>query len=1262
MSSSLEAVNAQRKKYLDRQDRDALGFKESTSPSWVFEHHAFQGWLASEQSSTLWIYGTAGIGKSVLTAYLSQELKVRQPSSTVSYFFCTEDNTLLQDASQLIRTFLYQVTRDKNDSRELIQNICDTNSSIADGSAALSDFVDVLLIPVLGSLCSTGTIILLVDGLNECSDDKLPTLLHLFEKLDQVIRSNEPRVPIIKLLITSRETPQISRAFENVPKATIYGENADNIDAYVRQTLSADSRVAQTFEAVKVDAIQYFREHSHGMFLWVYLMLECFRWATDEQLKSLMAEEAPKEIDDLYRKVFNGMATKLRKIEVVPIVEILQWVTIASRDLTMMELRLGIALCRDPDITIDNIPKPADLEIALKRCGCFVQVVSETDSTDKERISLAHQSTFRRFITDQNSVPASFLIDLDRTNALIATTLLSYLARERKVHFPDRLLGRADIEEMLGRSHPFFLCAVNWRTHLRSACHLDSQTMQALKDVLIKFLQHDSLVNWIKYMLVYTHAWGKLWTTYNEVLGGVGDLVDWLKAHKLILRVAAGAGQNPINLVPQMPGSDEAQIENNESTLSSIISRAAADVWLLDNPSYSASSNMAFNIVVALDNKAKKRDTSQEPDIQSLTKLATKTKAPNTSWWDANLGHGYLNLSSRASTTMEAVCHALSAKGKYIESLENSGYEDPAGMLVWCRLCDSAIRISELSGKALDTDELQKFKDRVAPLSDRSNDSKMDFEMAEVLYRIARICFDRFQATDDEDSLDTAITLSDALFYSVDPDYIDVPSYGNFLSFACFRRYSKKGQIKDLQYAIEIARWGLENGSFIQRADSKFSLGFMLATLYECTHMVEDAKESILWAEAALKDCPLNDAFVNSFAIVLNSEYGRSGLVENLDKGIQELQKLLERTNLGPQSIGLYKRNLAEALLRRMEETGDFEGLRQAASLAQDGVQQLSTQQASIHLSSGGLVLSFAFRIIYERTRDYGYLTRAYDVLQAAVSLEPMESPSWRSYMLELAKVAELKYDHTGCIHCLQDTVDLSTKAFQASEERDCEEERAEYARMLSTAYRKKFEKDKETDDLEKALNYSELAVRWNDRQWKKPEYHILRGLVLLTKFSTRPENESIEAAIESFRLAVDTVGERGAPARSWAYHNLGVALRIKYEFRGLHEDLDASLKWAAKAVEQMPEPHITNAVVATNFAKASLLHSKSESGIARDLYTSARLVASSLVATPVGHVTCGELVAVLADALEAAGEWGQETLQGVDEAAVESKSICQWI
>jgi tetratricopeptide (TPR) repeat protein len=511
-------------------------------------------------------------------------------------------------------------------------------------------------------------------------------------------------------------------------------------------------------------------------------------------------------------------------------------------------------------------------------------------------------------------------------------------------------------------------------------------------------------------------------------------------------------------------------------------------------------------------------------------------------------------------------------------------------------------------------------KTLVYPISDAKFD---ELEVAEALCRISQIYFEAFELLTSKQYLDKAIDISVDVLTFLPDEYIGTRSYIRHLCFALYRRYWLEGNLDALNQAIRNSGLPSGVGSERDQAQDAYYLGIMLASRYECQYSFNDALESMHLAETIVKQYPQDPKFVNGLVVALLGQFKRKGSLADLERGILEAERLLELRLVEPRTAASHKDTFANCLLLKVEETGCKTGLKKARELVGSALR--TTPGEGVYMPSCLTTSAFCSWITYEYTLILDDLTRSYQILKKVMDKTIDTSPDFRSRMRKFGVVVLLKYDHSSCEDCLNEALRVLYKALSLSQEKDNEKGWAEYAYALSDAHRKRFDKLHLAEDLENAIKYSNLAFHCNSRDWQATKFHLLKGLVLLSQHYVTPSAETLEEAINCFHSSVELAKDRGKPVQAWAYHNLSLALRLKYELGKCHQDLEKSIEWGTKAYDTMPDCHINNSTIAHNLSKSLYLLFKSPSGTQQDLLRSVTTAATALRMTPPYHILLDE-------------------------------------
>ena len=1150
----------------------------------------------------------------------------------------------------MLLTFLHQVTIGSKETRELIRQVRKENSAIADSTASLGEFIEILLSPALGLLARSlpTTIFLIVDGLNECPDDCIPGILRLLQYLGTLghEENGDIGMPIVKILLTSRETAEISSELSIATKAAIYGKNVSTIALYVEQILESRADIAEKFKSAGINAVSYFQEHSRGTFLWVSSVLECVKWTSGKDLKQMLESASP-QVEAIYLETLNRMLVKTRNFEIDRILEILRWVAVAIQDLTMIELRIGIALMRNPHADLINLPSYTEFENGLIRCGAFLQVVSDsTGIIDRNTISVAHE-TFKVFITDKDSAPTRFYVDPSRTSAVLASACLAYISQMPSIEPPQKFLVTSRVNESLRVSHPFFVHATFWGIYLqRSRVSKDTPEYHQMMACLRDFLNLESLKKWISGMLVYANAWGTLWKISQQVFSGIEDLVVWLDENGILLKRSSPAGQDTTCIFEEATGDHK---DSNKSYLCDLGARAAAEVWLAGNPKYMASSCSSFRLARELNAKARNAD-QESNDIRDILKLSSVQQDTKPIWWEANLGHAHVELSELVDTRDEGAWHKQQAKIRYINSLSLCNEEDlNVARSIWCGLCHVLHRLYEYNGIPLDVPALYQFMDQVVGPSE----TPISIEMLDVLNYIAGVYWYKFHVQRDMEALEQAIRIQREIVYSdSDCDLARKIGYVGDLAASLGRSFEMKGKQADLDEGISLSDWAKYNCEihrYVSR--SKCHLGRFLGFRYVMfSRNPGDLEKALPLLKEAIREEPGADWIRNILAITLFEKYQCGGSLHVLDEAISTLQDVLTWPKLGPQATSLFRLNMLNGFVLKADETGYCQELPGISELA------VSVWNASrheeVHVVPMVYPVGAAFRLLYQYTQNYTFLAEGFRVLSKILETPTPEDIGYYKAAGELSNLNMLKYEYSDCSDYLDEAIKAASNALE-SVQRFHEALSADVLLTLATAYWKRYEKHRQIGDLTLAKKYSEVAREVNDRKWRETDFELLCGLIKLRTSADCVDLEGIDKAVELFRKSIDLAEGRGPPARIRAFHGLSVGLKSRYEVTGRGSDLEEAKQWANEATQLILEVELWDANIADDLSRIHIMHSTLSSDEAlQDLLSALILSSMNVKKISTGHVAKNRYFETLHSIFVEGEKYGQDTSEELKEAA----------
>ncbi|MCJ1304595.1 hypothetical protein MMC08_007408 [Hypocenomyce scalaris] len=246
---------------------------------WLLQDAKYRGWRRASQSSTLWLQGFMGSGKSCLAHVVIEDL--RKASATadgekIAFFYC--DGTTQEQASQItnvisiLRCLLKQLSDFGIEKRlpNLVVKAYDENSLKVDLTEQESLSLILQMVTVYPST------ILVIDGLDECPTEVQRKLV---SNINEILRRSPT---LVKVFISSRPTPEIVDLLEplEVTEITTLENNTRDIeDLVIHEVAEAASspglrklyhRGKNSHKEAVIDKLLV---NAQGMFRWVQLSL-----------------------------------------------------------------------------------------------------------------------------------------------------------------------------------------------------------------------------------------------------------------------------------------------------------------------------------------------------------------------------------------------------------------------------------------------------------------------------------------------------------------------------------------------------------------------------------------------------------------------------------------------------------------------------------------------------------------------------------------------------------------------------------------------------------------------------------------------------------------------------------------------------------------------------------------------------------------------------------------------------------------------------
>ncbi|TFB02747.1 Ankyrin-3 [Trichoderma ghanense] len=314
--------------------------RTATTCEWLLNHPEFREWERSDCSSTLWLQGNVGAGKSFLTSKVIDHLSAtcQQESEYdqgFAYFYCSRSDPVRRETKYILRSYISQLARVPNHPTMTEKNIHmlylkakqeKRGFSLAECKTALIELVNFY-----------PRTIFILDALDECARDTREALVRILRNL---VNTGEGTV---KVFIASRKEDDIQEYLGSQKVVVIStADNKNDIEKYIEEEMAKVGGAWKSVSAeVKEQVKTTIREKSDGMFRWAYL-----QW---QQLKKLRTNETIRErlgklpgtLTEAYDEIYSQTEEK------VVLQRAVKWVLCAGKPLTSDVLLTAVRLGRN---------------------------------------------------------------------------------------------------------------------------------------------------------------------------------------------------------------------------------------------------------------------------------------------------------------------------------------------------------------------------------------------------------------------------------------------------------------------------------------------------------------------------------------------------------------------------------------------------------------------------------------------------------------------------------------------------------------------------------------------------------------------------------------------------------------------------------------------------------------------------------------------------------------------------------------------------
>ncbi|MCJ1396007.1 hypothetical protein MMC18_008893 [Xylographa bjoerkii] len=423
----------------------------------------FTEWTQSSSSSSIfWAYARPGSGKSVLSSFLINHLK--ESGCICVYYLFKYLDASKRSVSSLLRSIAYQISQDIPEFKEALLTLLENGYRLQKSDAR--SIWQKLFVLTLFKIESARPMYWIVDALDESDSVKF-----VIETLSGITGSKTP----IKLFVTSREIPLITKAIERISSSPVLKLCLDDNKEDIRYYTTLQIQYVYGDDQFKQDIVDQIVNLAQGNFLWVDLAIKEVMRCHNLQDTQQALREIPPGMDALYQRMEATIVQLTRPADIALSRIILTWATFSRQPLSTDDLN---------DILKAESLAPLNLNHTISElCGHFVVINSSG------RVTLVHQ-TAREYLIQAQDLP--FLLDPEICHeVLFLKCLLPF--------FDPKVRNRMRQNNL----PPFYkYAATSWSYHLDAS----SAASNKILDNLVSFFRGTHCMNWIQMLA----TWGQL--------------------------------------------------------------------------------------------------------------------------------------------------------------------------------------------------------------------------------------------------------------------------------------------------------------------------------------------------------------------------------------------------------------------------------------------------------------------------------------------------------------------------------------------------------------------------------------------------------------------------------------------------------------------------------------------------------------------------------------------------------------------------------
>ncbi|KAF5369015.1 hypothetical protein D9758_002828 [Tetrapyrgos nigripes] len=381
-------------------------------------------WVVKGKEPIFWLFGVAGSGKSSLMGTLHNMFVDMGFKSRLAAFIRFDRNDY-NNASMFIQTLAYKLAHFDHRLAEAIVDVLAENEQIVDVTD-ISKQLDRLIFGPLRKhgedLRKEGSIIIIVDGLDECTRSDHSETNFRGQLLKLLVENPFQDFPFVRLVLASRPEEDIKRMLTGrkhivaFPLDTTTDETQADIKHFLEHKLSETGlHSGSTFLELchERDAVNQLSMRASGLFIWASTVVTFIAGYPEQRLRRILDTDVPvnalQALNTLYTTALDSVAGEGDSNEDI------------RADIRVVLGRIMAANSVRPHVWSDVLPltsaildRPCTGSSAVKSVNAtrvLEKLWSIVQKEEDETLSFLHKS-FDDFLTDYTRCPKEYYIDV----------------------------------------------------------------------------------------------------------------------------------------------------------------------------------------------------------------------------------------------------------------------------------------------------------------------------------------------------------------------------------------------------------------------------------------------------------------------------------------------------------------------------------------------------------------------------------------------------------------------------------------------------------------------------------------------------------------------------------------------------------------------------------------------------------------------------------------------------------------------------------